>query len=295
MTAPARAAGVFEAAPAKVNLYLHVRGRRADGRHALDTFTAFAAVGDRVSARRARGLSLEVSGPFAAAIDCAADDNLVMRAARALAAAARVREGAAISLEKRLPVAAGLGGGSADAAAALRALARLWRLDMPEAALRAIAAPLGADIPACVAARPLLVSGAGEALRPAPRLPRVLPLVLVNPGVPLATAAVFGALRAPFSMPAPAPRFAGGTARFAAALARRRNDLEAPARGLEPLVGETLAALDAAPRRLLARMSGSGATCFALFRTGAEAAGAVAALRRARPARWVCVTRLLAP
>lgn len=294
MTAPARAAGVFEAAPAKVNLYLHVRGRRADGRHMLDTLVAFAAVGDRIAARPARGLSLKVSGPFAAAIDCAAEDNLVMRAARALAAAARVREGAALSLEKRLPVAAGLGGGSADAAAALRALARLWRLDMPEAALRAIAAPLGADIPACVASRPLLASGAGEALRPAPRLPRILPLVLVNPGVPLATAAVFGALRPPFAASAPAPRFVGGAARFAAALALRRNDLEAPARRLEPLAGEALAALDASPRRLLARMSGSGATCFALYATPADAARAAAALRHARPARWVRASCILA-
>lgn len=245
--------------------------------------------------RPARALRLEISGPFAAAIDCAADDNLVMRAARALAAAARVREGAVIALEKRLPVAAGLGGGSADAAAALRALARLWRLDMPEAALCAIAAPLGADVPACVAARPLLASGAGEVLRPAPRLPRGLPLILANPGVPLATAAVFGALRRSFSSPAPAPRFAGGAGRFAAALARRRNDLEAPARRLEPLAGEALAALDAAPRRLLARMSGSGATCFALFRTSADAARAAAGLRRARPGWWARATRLLAP
>ncbi len=217
-----------------------------------------------------------------------------MRAARALAAAARVREGAAIALEKRLPVAAGLGGGSADAAAALRALARLWRLRLPEAALRAIAAPLGADIPACVARRPARALGAGEVLRPAPRLPRVLPLVLVNPGVPLPTGAVFAALRPPWSPPQPAPRFPGGVARFAAALARRRNDLEPAARRLAPAVGEALAALNATPRRLLARMSGSGATCFALYPAPADAARAAAALRRARPGWWVRATRILA-
>ena len=241
-------------------------------------------------------MRLEVSGPFAAAIGGAAEDNLVMRAARALAAAARVGEGAAIALEKRLPVAAGLGGGSADAAAALRALARLWRLRLPEAALRAIAAPLGADIPACVARRPARALGAGEVLRPAPRLPRVLPLVLVNPGVPLPTGAVFAALRPPLSphAPAPAPRFSGGVARFGAALARRRNDLEPPARRLAPAVGEALAALDATPRRLLARMSGSGATCFALYPAPADAARAAAALRRAHPGWWVRATRILA-
>ena len=237
--------------------------------------------------RPARTLSLEVRGPFAAALRGPAEENLALRAARALAAAAGETRGAAIALEKNLPVAAGLGGGSADAAAALRALSRLWRTRLSAAELGELAAALGTDVPACLAGGAWRVSGAGEVLdRPARGFGPV-PVVLVNPGVAAPTAEVFARLRPPIRLPPPPPRLAGGAAALARALARTRNDLEAPALALAPAIAHALAALRAAPGRLLARMSGSGATCFGLFRTPGDAARAARALRRSGRGWWV--------
>lgn len=275
--APAQPA---EPAPAKVNLYLHVTGRRADGYHLLDSLVVFGPAADAVTARPASGLTLTVGGPQAAALAAEAD-NLVLRAARALAAAAGLPPHAALHLDKRLPVASGIGGGSADAAAALRALNRLWELRWDEARLAAIGATLGADIPVCVGARPARMAGIGELLTSAPALPEC-GLLLVNPGVALATLAVFHARRGGFTPAASLPAGWADATAMASDLSRLRNDLEASAVALCPAVTEVLAALRATSDCLLARMSGSGATCFGLFADAAGAARAGAAL----PAAW---------
>ena len=269
-----------EAAPAKVNLYLHVTGRRADGYHLLDSLAVFGPAADALALAPADDLSLRLDGPFGGAL-AAEPDNLVLRAARALAAAAGVPARAAITLTKRLPIASGIGGGSADAAAALRGLDRLWGLDLGLARLAAIAAPLGADIPVCVAARAARMGGIGELLSPAPMIP-ACGLLLVNPGVALATPAVFRARGGGFTPPAVLPPGWPDAAAMARDLAATRNDLEAPAIGLCPVVAEVLAALQALPACLLARMSGSGATCFGIFQDAAAARAAASLL----PGAW---------
>jgi 4-diphosphocytidyl-2-C-methyl-D-erythritol kinase len=273
-----------EPAPAKVNLFLHVTGRRDDGYHLLDSLAVFGPVEDTLEAAPAPTLSLSVEGPFGAAL-ADESDNLVLRAARALAEAMAgdgPRRGAALRLTKRLPVASGIGGGSADAAAALRLLDRLWGLGFGAERLAVLAAALGADVPVCVRSRPTRMGGAGEELSPAPALPEC-GLLLANPGVALATAAVFRARTGGFSAPAAAlPRAWADAAGMARDLRALNNDLQAPAVALCPVVGEVLAALGALPGCLMARMSGSGATCFGLF---ANAAGAHRAADML-PATW---------
>lgn len=277
-----------EAAHAKVNLHLHVLGRRADGYHLLDTLVVFAAAADVLVAEPDDALSLAVEGPFAAALAGEAD-NLVLRAARALAAAAGVTRGARLRLVKRLPVAAGIGGGSADAAAALRALDRLWGTDLDPERLAAIAARLGADVPACVASRPARLGGIGERIVPAPGLPP-FGLVLANPGVAVATPAVFAAYAArgeAFDRPAALPDAWPEAATLARDLALCRNALEPAAIALCPAIAEVLAALRTLPGARLARLSGSGATCFALFDDAAAAAAAARRLATAHPSWWI--------
>lgn len=269
-----------EAAPAKVNLFLHVTGRREDGYHLLDSLAVFGPAADLLTAEPAEALTLVLDGPFGAAL-AAEPDNLVLRAARALAQAAGVPACAALTLRKHLPVASGIGGGSADAAAALRLLNRMWKAGLDDAALRALAAPLGADIPVCVACTPARMQGVGELVSSGPRVPEC-GVLLVNPGVPLATPAVFRARVPGFSAQASLPASWPDAVSMPADLARLTNDLEAPARALCPAVGEVLAALAALPGALLARMSGSGATCFALFATPAEARAAEGQL----PTQW---------
>ncbi|MBL8838951.1 MAG: 4-(cytidine 5'-diphospho)-2-C-methyl-D-erythritol kinase [Alphaproteobacteria bacterium] len=284
-TAPADAAAASAPAPAKINLYLHVVGRRADGFHLLDSLVAFAGVGDLVAARPADALTLALDGPFAADLAAApGGDNLVLRAARALAAAAAIAPRAAIALTKSLPVASGIGGGSADAAAALRALVRLWGVTIDDAALARVAASLGADVPVCLAGRTSFMGGIGEEIAPAPALPPA-GLVLVNPRIALPTPAVFKRREGPFSPPA---RFAAAprdASELAALLAGRGNDLTAPARAIVPAIDDVLAALAASPGCLLARLSGSGATCFGLY-ADPDAAHAAAAWIAARHAAW---------
>lgn len=270
--------GLEDLAPAKVNLALHVTGRRADGYHLLDSLVAFARVGDRLEAEPAPGLTLSLAGPFAAALGAGAD-NSVLAAASLLRPPGR---GAALRLVKVLPVASGLGGGSADAAAALRLLARLWRRPLPGPAA---ALSLGADVPVCLGGRPARMRGIGEDLSPVALPP--FWMVLVNPGVPVPTAAVFAALAAKANPPLPNPPAFPDAAALAAWLARARNDLEPPARALAPPIDEALAALTAQPGCALARMSGSGATCFGLFAAEAPALAAFAALRAARPGWWI--------
>ena len=253
-------------------------GRRPDGYHRLDSLAVFACVGDRLAARPAEGLALRIEGPFAAGLSVG-EDNLVLRAARALAAAAGIAPKAALSLTKNLPPASGLGGGSADAAASLRLLGRLWGVSVADG----LAVGLGADVPVCLLSRPARMGGIGEVLSAAPALPE-LGLCLVNPGVAVATASVFAARRSPFSPPARLPEGWADAASLAADLARLGNDLEAPAIGLCPAIHAVLAVLEAAPGCLLARMSGSGATCFGLFADPAAAAHAAASL--VRPGWW---------
>ncbi len=284
-------------APAKINLYLHVVGRRADGYHLLDSLVAFADIGDRVSGVPANGLSLTVGGAEAGGLGALGDDNLVMRAARLYAedagAGRNPSPGAALFLEKLLPVSSGIGGGSSDAAAALRVLERLWRHSLAPGASSALALKLGADIPACLAARPVWVGGIGERIEPAEGLPPA-GIVLANPRRPLPTASVFRARRGPFTSGgrfAPMPPDAAG---LTAVLAARRNDLTEAALTLVPEIGPVLDRLAQLPGALLARMSGSGATCFALFADRAAALAAAAMLRRAEPSWWTAAGALSA-
>jgi 4-diphosphocytidyl-2-C-methyl-D-erythritol kinase len=267
-----------EFAPAKINLTLRVTGKRADGYHLLDSLVAFADVGDWISAAPSDALSLRITGPFGAQLETE-PVNLVLRAAGALRDAHGVRAGAALGLEKRLPVASGMGGGSADAAATLRVLTRLWQVEVPEG----LAERLGADVPVCLGCRPCRMRGIGEVLDTLPALPDC-GMVLVNPGVPVATKAVFAARRRAFSTEDIYPDAWPDAAGLAAWAAGSGNDLEAPARLLCPEVGQALRVLRDLPGAMLARMSGSGATCFALFGTAAEAAAAAEHL--ARPGWW---------
>lgn len=287
-TDPAPMAGWLEEdAPAKVNLDLWVTGRRPNGWHELDSLVVFTEWCDRLRLAPAAGLSLELGGRFAPALTDPAD-NLVLRAARRLAAGCGRRPDVRIVLDKRIPVAAGLGGGSADAAATLRGLSRVWRLGLSPADLLPIAAEIGADVPACLIGRPTWMRGIGERLEPIEGLP-ALALVLVNPNQALSTATVFAALgthhRAPPPVQAPRSR-----PELLAWLRGRANHLEAPARRLVPAIGRVLAAIEGQPGCRLARMTGSGATCFGAFDDPAAAARAADEIGGAHPAWWVTST-----
>jgi 4-diphosphocytidyl-2-C-methyl-D-erythritol kinase len=282
-------------APAKINLTLHVRGRRPDGYHELESLVAFAGTGDTVSLVPGDALSLTVEGPTADLAGPGAD-NLVLKAARLLAAAVPGLRVGSFRLVKRLPVAAGIGGGSSDAAAALRLLARLNGLPLADPALSEAARRTGADVPVCLEPRARMMRGIGEVLGPPLRLPPLF-AVLVNPRVPVETPTVFKSLGlAPGEdLPGPAhPRVAAGAAMpdVLHALRAARNDLEPPARAVQPLVGAALAALARTPGCRIARMSGSGATVFALYDDCAAAAAAAKALRREQPGWWVKATSL---
>lgn len=262
MSAPAR-----EIAPAKLNLALHVRGKLPDGRHAIETVFAFCTDGDRLSGELAGEITLTVSGPFASDLgDC--QDNLVIQAATALAAAAGVEEGASLKLDKQLPIASGVGGGSADAAAALRLLTSLWQIDPRHAV--AVAPKLGSDVPACLLSLPMRGEGAGDQLKPID-LSAVsgTPALLVNPRVQLSTADVFS-------------RWDGVDRGPLGDWRKGRNDLEPAATALVPQIEAVLAWLATRPGATFTRMSGSGATCFALF-ADEEASDAAA---QAVPREW---------
>lgn len=268
-----------ETAYAKLNLALHVRERRPDGYHRLETIFAFAEAGDRVRVAPGEGLRLWIEGPFAGALS-GEDDNLVLRAARVLAGRYGVEANAHLTLDKRLPVAAGIGGGSADAAAALRLLAHFWNLGAGEEDLLAIARTLGADVPACLLSRPMRGEGRGDALTPwslgddAEAF-----LLLVNPGIALSTAAVFACWDGEDRGPLPIDPADG------------RNDLEPPAIAAAPVIAELLDVLRRCDGVRLARMSGSGATCFALFASKGARDSAAVRMARARPGWWQLSTR----
>jgi len=285
----------LEGAPAKVNLTLRVLGRRGDGYHEIESLVAFASIGDALAFTPGASLALTVRGPTAGAAGGLAD-NLVLKAAHALAERIPPLKLGRFELSKRLPVAAGLGGGSADAAAALRLLARHNRIAGDDARLMAAARATGADVPVCLDPRPRLMRGVGEVLSPPLRLAR-LPAVLLNPRVSVATRDVFSALRAPPL--GSAARNAPGDAGYPSArdeliegLARGGKDLESAAISLHPVIAQALAALRAVRGCRLARMSGSGATCFALFDSGTAAAAAARSLRAAHPQWWVRATVL---
>jgi len=281
---------VKEFAPAKINLFLHVGDKRADGFHELESLVVFAGVGDELSFEPGPELSLEIEGPFAADLDLD-EDNLVVRAARALAVYTGGAGTAAITLTKNLPVASGIGGGSADAAATLRGLVRLWGVTVPDAALLEIAAGLGSDVPVCVASKVAWMEGRGERVTAAGGVPGVA-AVLVNPRAAVPTGPVFKALKTRRGVGAVShdlrARDATGLTTY---LKLTSNDLQPPALEIAPVIGEVLGELSRMPGCVLWRMSGSGATCFGLFEDDDAAAMAAIALERSHPKWWVSATR----
>ncbi|PWK60188.1 4-(cytidine 5'-diphospho)-2-C-methyl-D-erythritol kinase [Roseicyclus mahoneyensis] len=272
-------------APAKVNLALHVTGRRDDGYHLLDSVVVFADLGDRIDIAPSNDLSLTVTGPRAAGVP-ADRRNLIWQAAELFPPG----QGAAITLDKHLPHAGGIGGGSADAAATLRGLAAFWDLALPNAAA---VLSLGADVPVCLFRKPARMLGIGEIVAPLPPLPPLW-VVLINPGIEVPTSAVFKKLTSPDNTPLPDIPAQGwqDAAALSDWLCDTRNDLEPPARALVPEIGRVIDHLNARPGCLLARMSGSGGTCFGLFATEAAATQAALDLQD-RPDWWVAAARLL--
>lgn len=277
-------------APAKINLALHVTGLRADGYHLIDTLVAFTRFGDRLTIVDAPEDAFSVSGPFADSVP-RDGQNLVLRAVEALRGVAPDAGPVSINLEKNLPVASGVGGGSSDAAAVLRALVERWGVGLGTDDLARIGLSLGADLPMCLAARPLVASGIGETISPVDGFPPI-GIVIVNPGKGVATASVFAALESREGSSLPKlPRHLDFHT-LCNWLETTRNDLEAPARRLEPAIDEALAALRKAGAHFW-RMSGSGATCFGLFESGNLAKRAAASIRARRPEWFVAATRFM--
>ena len=284
-------------ARAKVNLFLHVGTKRSDGFHALSSWVAFTEIGDRLTVEPAADdIELTIDGVFAEFVPLGTD-NLVLRAAYAMRAEAEGRHkgkgafGASLHLEKSLPIAAGIGGGSADSAATLHLLNELWGLKLDGGLLMEMGASLGSDVSACVYNRSALVGGRGETVKIAPDLPPIA-LVLVNPGVPVSTAEVFAKAGKRTGVgPVYLPEEIVDAAHLANVLKSTVNDLEEPALAIAPVIGDVLKVLRAVPGSLMARLSGSGATCYAIFADDTAAQTAAIALKRARPAWWVAATR----
>lgn len=289
------AVSFVQAAPAKVNLALHVTRRREDGYHDLESLVVFADVADDLEATPAKNDSLVITGPFAKALG--QGDNLVTRAVAAFRTQwpDAVEPGLAMTLRKNLPVAAGIGGGSADAAAALRLMAGLSQQPIPLAELSTLALRLGADVPACLLSVPLVARGVGEILAPLPEFP-TLHIVLVNPLVPVATADIFRRLRAHDNYPLPAlPSPLTRPAQLGIWLAETRNDLQPPAVKIVPVIGDLIELLGQTQGCMLARMSGSGATVFGLFGSSGQAHQAAQVMRAAHPDHWVAAAPLIVP
>ncbi len=277
-------------APAKINLALHITGRRADSYHLLSSIVVFSEnVGDHVEVRDAEALSLKIDGPFAAALIGNEEDNLVLRAARRLKEHAEVTRGAHISLHKNLPVASGIGGGSADAAAAVKLLNTLWKCGVSDQELAELMLPLGADIPVCLYGKSALVEGIGERITPLPTLP-VLHMVLINSLISISTAEMFRAfndLNPAYSLPI---TLRGEGEEVVPQLLGLRNDLEKPAQSWESIV-HVLEILDCDSLCGLRRMSGSGATCFGIYDSSADARQSAKRLATSHPDWWVCYAR----
>jgi 4-diphosphocytidyl-2-C-methyl-D-erythritol kinase len=278
-------------APAKINLFLHVGERRADGYHALESLVVFADVGDELLIEKADQFSLALNGPFGGSL-ANEQDNLIAKAARALATKADRAPNAKITLTKNLPIASGIGGGSADAAAALRGLVQFWNLDIPRDELCALAETLGSDVPACLLSETLWMTGRGEGIEPVAGVPPA-PLVLVNPGVGVSTAQIFAKLEKRVGIGhATKPQGELSVLALADYFKSNRNDLEKPARAIAPAIDETLSAL-AKSGALRTRMSGSGATCFGLFADDKSAQAAAATIAENHPSWWVKAARIL--
>lgn len=271
-------------APAKINLYLHVLARREDGYHQIDSLVAFVDVGDTLTLAPASSFSLTVTGRFAAQLNCQLETNLVWRAMSRMAERHLRRPKVALSLTKELPVAAGLGGGSADAGACLRLLKQWWNIQDGQG-IRAISAELGADVPACLSSRPAYLGGYGELITPVSLPP--FSVVLVNPGVALSTAEVFAGIGSTFSQPGRIRCPLDDIWTLADALGRRRNDLYAVASAKLPVISQCLKQLRLTSQCLLARMSGSGASCFGLYPSFELAGQAARRLQAEHPEWWI--------
>lgn len=272
MTTPKAATATIHA-PAKINLYFNITGRRADGFHLVDSLVGFTTLGDELTIRTGEPLDIVSKGPFAEGMP-PPYKNLVYQAAQLLADAAGVPARAHVTITKNLPVAAGIGGGSTDAAAALKALADLWQVDKTKVDLYELGLTLGSDVPACLLARTTYASGIGEILDEAPEIPKA-GILLVNPGVALVTSSVFQARRGGFTPADRITKAPGNIAAFADMLAERHNDLTDAAIRLCPVIRNVLDTLEKLPGCHLAQMTGSGATCFGIFDdlAAAEAAG----------------------
>jgi len=281
-------------APAKINLYLHVVGKRPDGYHLLESLVVFAAMGDRIAVAPAADLSLAIDGPFAGRL-AADENNLVLRAARGLRALVGTKAGAAITLTKNLPIASGIGGGSADAAATISALLTLWDVQPALDKVFDFALTLGADVPVCFYGDPAVMTGVGESIKSAGSLPATH-MLLVNPLVATPTPQVFKARSGSFSEPNPweslLPTAEPKPQDLAAALKARRNDLTEAAISIAPVIRDVLTAIDRTDGCLLARLSGSGATCFGLYAQAAEAEAARHTILAAQPGWWAVATEV---
>lgn len=274
---------------AKVNLYLHVCAKRPDGYHELDSLVVFAQTGDRIEVTAASDLSLSITGPLAGSLENE-PDNLVLQAARKLQNLCGVKEGAHIVLDKHLPVAAGIGGGSGDAAATIKALCQLWDVSPSKSDLESLALSLGADVPICLAGHAAHVGGIGEDIS-SRKIPECW-MVLVNPGVGVSTPSVFKARRGAFKPASPIAdqfQFEG----FIGALKERSNDLMEPAISIAPIIETVLNKLETQKGSALSRMSGSGATCFALFEEKIDAENAKKAIKNAQPDWWAVAAKLV--
>lgn len=274
-------------APAKINLYLHVTGKRADGYHELDSLIVFTALHDVITVAPHGSLTFHQRGPFGNSLIDEPNNNLVLRAAHMLANLAGIPAKARIGLYKTLPIAAGLGGGSADAAAALHALCQLWLINPSEEEMDALALSLGADVPVCLKGLAAHVSGIGDLLNPLQLCPSPIAMVLINPNIPLSTKLVYGKLRGPYTPPQPLNILPNNIYELAYTLGQRTNDLATPARELCPIIDEVLEALTASEGCQLARLSGSGPSCFGLFTDTNKAETAASRISALKGDWWV--------
>lgn len=276
--------------PAKLNLYLHVIGKRADGYHLLDSLVAFCDVGDEVRLEPSPTFSFAIEGPMALSLkEEPQDNNLVVKAARLLSEATGKPLGFKLTLVKNLPIASGIGGGSGNAAAALRIIARHWALSKDDPVLYEIAKKLGQDVPCCLENKTCYFTGIGDVLEPGPQLPHTN-IVMVNPNKALSTASVFRARKGDFSSRAELETVPTDVAELASMIKARNNDLTETSLELLPDISKALAALEGTENCLLARMSGSGATCFGIYTDRGSARNAAACMFNNHPGWWVVAT-----
>jgi 4-diphosphocytidyl-2-C-methyl-D-erythritol kinase len=279
-------------APAKLNLFLHITGKRSDGFHLLESLVAFAEFGDVLTVKPADMLTLDIGGPFAGPLEYD-KNNTILKAAQLLKSFCQYHEGAHITLEKRIPIGAGLGGGSSDAATALLALKKLWRLNIDKEGLQKIALQTGSDVPVCLTQQTAWMRGIGEDITPV-AMPAEIGLLLVNPGVPLLTSSVFRKFSGTFSQTGDIPKSIDSFDALIQLIQSKHNALEAPAIALVPVISDVLKAIGATQECKLARMSGSGATCFGLYQNPILAKQAASEIKRQHP-DWFCqATRITA-